>query len=88
MPTSVCCQRKTLNPCTNTCFRLNYELDGLTFSIKGQDIILSLLIYDRYLNADTGLELFKHLFAKADYYDNILVEKYGAQWKNEDLAGK
>ena len=62
----------------------NYEIEGLNFSIKGQDIILSLLIYDRYLNVDTGLKLFQHLFEKADYYDNILVEEYGALWKHDD----
>ena len=80
--------KKNIKPLYEYLLRLNYELDGLTFSIKGQDIILSLLIYDRYLNADTGLKLFKHLFAKADHYDNILVEEYGAQWKNEDNLGK
>ena len=61
--------------------RQNYETESLTFSIKEQDIILSLLIYDRYLNVDTGLKLFEHLFERADYYDNILVEEYGALWK-------
>ena len=62
----------------------NYEIEGLNFNIKGQDIILSLLIYDRYLNVDTGLKLFQHLFEKADYYDNILVEEYGALWKYDE----
>ena len=62
----------------------NYEIEGLTFSIKEQDIVLSLLIYDRYLNIDTGKKLFKHLFEMADYYDNILVEEYGAQWRTQD----
>lgn len=61
----------------------NYEIEGLTFSVKGRDIVLSLLIYDRYLNVDTGVKLFNKLFAKADYYDNILVEEYGALWKKE-----
>ncbi|MEO1517300.1 MAG: trypsin-like peptidase domain-containing protein [Bacteroidota bacterium] len=59
----------------------NYQTQGLAFSVKGQDIVLSLLIYDRYLNADTAARLFKHLFERADYYDNILVEQYGAYWK-------
>ncbi len=59
----------------------NNIIEGLSFSIKGQDIILSLLIYDRYFNLDTGMKLFKHLFQKADDFDNILVEKFGANWK-------
>lgn len=64
----------------------NYQTEGLTFSVNpnGQDIILSLLIYDRYLNVDTGIKLFKHLFEKADHYDDILVDEFGAQWKPED----
>jgi serine protease Do len=40
------------------------------------------LIYDRYLNANTGTKLFKHLFERADYYDNILVEEYSCVWRN------
>jgi len=32
---------------------------------------------------ETGIQLFNHLFEKADYFDNILVEQYGAIWKND-----
>ena len=66
--------------------RQNYLLEGLTFSIKEHDIILSVLIYDRYLNVESGVKLFQHLFERADHYDNILVEEYGANWKYEDTA--
>ncbi len=62
----------------------NFEIEGLSFSIKEQDIVLSLLIFDRYLNLSTGMKLFRHLFERADYYDNILVEEYGALWKEEE----
>ena len=58
----------------------NYQLPRLTFSTYGRDIILSLLIYDRYLTVETALPQFEHLFERADYYDNLLVERYGAQW--------
>ncbi len=61
--------------------RQNYELENLTFSVKKTDIILSLLIFDRYLNVETGLRLFRHLFERADYYDDVLVDTYSAQWK-------
>lgn len=74
---------KDIKPIYEFLLRQNYQIEGLTFSVKGQDIILSLLIYDRYLNTDIGVKLFRNLFGKADYYDNILVEKYGAQWKQE-----
>lgn len=66
--------------------RQNYTTEGLTFSTKGSEIILSLLIYDRYLNVDTGLAQFRHLFERADYYDNVLVEHYGAVWKEDALT--
>jgi serine protease Do len=61
--------------------RENYSNSGMSLSVNEQDIILSLLIYDRYLDEETGQFLFKQLFEKADYYDNILVEQYGAKWK-------
>lgn len=61
--------------------RENYQLEQLAFSTFGRDIILSLLIYDRYLTVETALSRFEHLFRKADTYDNILVERYGATWK-------
>jgi len=59
----------------------NYHIENLAFSVKGNDIILSLIIYDRYLNVDTGTGLLVYLLEKADHYDNVLVEKYGAHWK-------
>lgn len=58
----------------------NYVLEQLTFSTYGRDIILSLLIYDRYLSIDTALPQFERLFKKADYYDNYIVEAFGASW--------
>lgn len=58
----------------------NYKNQGITFSIKGQNIILSLLIYDQYLHQDTSSEMFDRLFDAADLYDDILVDKYGASW--------
>ena len=59
----------------------NYTIKGLNFSIKEEDIVLSLLISERDLNTETGKKLFQHLFDRADYFDNILVEQYGAKWK-------
>ncbi len=61
----------------------NYKLQQLTFSTFGRDIVLSLLIYDRYLTVEAALPQFKHLFSKADDYDNVLVDTYGAQWLDQ-----
>ncbi len=77
--------QKDINPLYEFLLRQNYEMEGLTFSVKGWDIVLSLLIYDRYLNKETGIKLIEHLFERADYYDNILVEKYGATWKQTEF---
>ncbi len=63
--------------------RENYRNEGVTLSVKGQDIILSLLIYDRYLKEETAEKLMDNLFKKADFYDNHLIENFGAQWKTE-----
>ncbi len=61
--------------------RENARLRQLSFSTYGRDIILSLLIYDRYLSVETALPRFEYLFDQADTYDNILVEEYGAVWE-------
>ncbi|MEM6772970.1 MAG: serine protease, partial [Bacteroidota bacterium] len=58
----------------------NFKLQQLTFSTFGRDIVLSLLIYDRYLTVETALPHFEHLFKKADDYDNVLVEGFGGKW--------
>lgn len=59
----------------------NNALEQLTFSTYGRDIILSLLIYDRYLSIETALPQFEHLFNRADYYDNYIVETFDADWR-------
>ena len=78
--------KENIGPLYEYLLKQNYLTEGLTFSVnpKGHDIILSLLIYDRYLNVNTGIQLFKHLFEKADHYDDILVDEYGAIWKQEE----
>lgn len=58
--------------------RQNYDLDGLSLSILGQEIVLSLVMYDRYLKLETGLKLINNLFQKADEYDDILIKDFGA----------
>ncbi|MFZ4544237.1 MAG: trypsin-like peptidase domain-containing protein [Saprospiraceae bacterium] len=64
--------------------RENYSIEGMNFEVSGQEIQLDLLIVDRYLNSETAFELFNRFVEKADYYDNILVEKYNALWIKEE----
>ena len=68
----------------NMMLKENYTLDGLTFSVHGQDIILSLLVFDKYFDEQTSRMFFNTLFEKSDHYDNILVEDFGASWKAEN----
>lgn len=82
---AVLCQlpRENIQQLYTYLLRQNYENEALTLSLHEQDIILSLLIYDRYLNEETGMALLRNLFEKADYYDDVLVNEYGATWKEE-----
>lgn len=75
--------KQSIGPIYEYLLKENYELNHLSFSIRGNDIILSLIIYDRYLNVETGKLLLEYLFEKSDHYDNILVERFGALWKEE-----
>ncbi|MBP7184603.1 MAG: trypsin-like peptidase domain-containing protein [Saprospiraceae bacterium] len=56
--------------------RQNYSNRGLTLSVKGQDLVLSLIIFDRYLNKETSKVLFRNLIEKADYYDDQLIHNF------------
>lgn len=56
----------------------NYFLERFTFSTEGQNIVLSLMIEDKYLNIHVVKTLLTDLFEKADYYDDILIETYGS----------
>jgi serine protease Do len=56
----------------------NYNTAGISFSVNNQDIVLSTFIYDEYLTHDTGKEIIHNLFLKADYYDDYLINNFGA----------
>jgi len=75
--------KKDIKPIYTFLLQQNFNLEGLTFSVKDQAIILSLLIYDQYFRLDTAKELFRQLFETADKYDIQLVEEYGAEWKSD-----
>lgn len=75
--------KKDIKPLYEYLLRENYTNEALTLSVHEQDIVLSLLIFDRYLNEETGQAMLANLFEQADFYDNKLVEEYGASWKPE-----
>lgn len=73
--------KQNIAPIYEYLLRQNYQTEGVSFSVREQNIVLSLFIFDKYLNKETGYKLFKELFEKADFYDNILIEKYEATWR-------
>ena len=58
----------------------NFKMERLTFSIHENMVVLSLILHDHALNHRGGLKYLKHLFQKADDYDNILIERFKAKW--------
>ena len=71
--------KQNINPLYSYLLRENYTLRGKLFSTQGDNIVLSSLIYDPELTVESGTDLFKDLFERADYYDNILMEQYGCR---------
>ena len=52
-------------------------LDGLVLSCVKQNIVLSCIMYDLDMTKEAGIEMFRELFQKADYYDNLLEKDFG-----------
>lgn len=57
----------------------NYKLDSLVLSCVKQNIVLSCIMYDLDMTKEAGIEMFRDLFQKADYYDNLLEKEFGCQ---------
>ncbi len=58
----------------------NYGLEGLFFSVNNRDVVMSFFIQSKHLNKKTAFPIFKNFLEKADHYDDILVDDYGAIW--------
>lgn len=56
----------------------NYFNKGMSFSIKDDNLILSLAIYDQHLHLEACKKLLASLIKSADRYDNILINQFGA----------
>ncbi len=59
----------------------NNILNGISFSVVSEKIILSLIVFEQHLNVPTLKNMIGNLLVQADKYDNILVEKFGASWR-------
>jgi serine protease Do len=57
----------------------NFKLDGLVLSCLKQNIVLSCIMYDLDMTKETGIDMLRDLFQKADHYDTLLEKEYGCQ---------
>lgn len=57
----------------------NYFNKGMSFNLKEDSIILSLMIYDQHLHFNTCKKLIGNLIKNADRYDTILINEFGAK---------
>lgn len=76
--------QQNIKPLYEYLLRENYHLQWLTLSVHEQNIFLSLLVFEHYLTEDNGAAALQLLLERADYYDNLLVEQYGATWFEEE----
>jgi len=56
--------------------RENYKLNGKFFSLHEGNVVLSSMIYDLDINLESGEEMFRDLFSKADHYDSVLIDQF------------
>lgn len=63
----------------------NNKPSGLVLSCVKSNIVLSRLLYDQDITKETGVEEFKNLFDRADYYDDFLKEEFGCITRLEEL---
>ena len=50
----------------------NHHMDSLVLSCVKQSIVLSCIMYDLDMTKENGIDMFRDLFQKADYYDQLL----------------
>jgi serine protease Do len=62
----------------------NFRTHGLVLSCVKQNIVLSCIIYDLDMNKENGVEAFRHLFQKADYYDDYLKTEFSCLARLEE----
>jgi serine protease Do len=57
----------------------NFKLDTLVLSCVKQNIVLSCIMYDMDMTRESGIEMFRELFQKADFYDLLLEKDFGCR---------
>ncbi len=62
----------------------NYKMNGLVLSCVKQNIVLSCIMYDLDMSKESGAQAFRHLFQKADHYDDVLKKDFGCLSRLEE----
>lgn len=70
--------RQNISDCYAYLLEENHDSEGLVFSVNNNDILLSLLIFDEDLSLESATAMFSRLLQKADDYDDVLINRYGA----------
>jgi serine protease Do len=63
----------------------NHKMDSLVLSCVKQSIVLSCIMYDLDMTKTAGIEMFRDLFQKADYYDQLLEKEYSCRELLEEV---
>ncbi len=63
----------------------NHKMDSLVLSCVKQSIVLSCIMYDLDMTKNAGVEMFRDLFQKADYYDQLLEKEFGCRELLEEV---
>jgi len=66
-----------IGPLYTYLLRENYTMRTELFSLQGDSVVLSALLYDLDLTVERGETMFRNLFRRADFYDSLLIKEYG-----------
>lgn len=72
-------QTSSIRPLYQFLLEENHQLDGLVLSCVKQSIVLSCIMYDLDMTKEAGVAMFRDLFQKADYYDQLLEKEFGCR---------
>lgn len=64
--------------------RENFSMRHSSLALRGNEIILSIILIDRQLEVTQGYHQIKNLMEQADHYDDQLVNRFGAIWKSDE----
>jgi serine protease Do len=72
-------ETSSIRPLYQFLLQENHHLDGLVLSCVKQSIVLSCIMYDLDMTREAGVAMFRNLFQKADYYDQLLEKDFSCR---------